>query len=188
MKRVVAYHDDDTKKYFEIFCQKVQQLFSQYPRSRHVVFTPVDVRMMYILFLCKMHETYLFKNHQCHFCIIYDKENIISMDINTRFCSHDVVKSFMKHAETNAILQLVKSNVAPIQSLGIFITRFSKTSLLNDSRPCFFCARFIKKHLSYFHSICFTDQNEQLVVMTPEEFKNTEFSHKTQRFRHNLFS
>ena len=187
MKSVInkknSFEDDQIKKNFETFCQKIQHLFSQYPRSRHVVFTPVNIRMMYILYVCKIHERTLYKNHHCHMCIIYDKENIIAMDINTRYPAHDVVKSYMKHAEVNAILSLIKTNPVPNQNYGMFITRFSKTSILNSSSPCFFCARFIKKHIQYFHSISFTDPNERLVVLLPEEFKGNEFQHKSQRYR-----
>lgn len=183
-KKQISYEDDTIKKNFENFHQKIQTLFSENPRSRHVVFTPANLRMMYILYLCKIHECSIYKNHQCHLCIIYDRENIITMDINTRYPSNDIVKSFMKHAEINAILNLRKTNVTNnTNGYGLFITRFSKTSILNYSNPCFFCARFIKKNLYYFHSISFTDSNEQLIVMTPEEFKNTDFHHKTQRYK-----
>lgn len=187
-KKKPIYDDHDVKKNFENFHQKIQTLFSENPRSRHVVFTPTDLRMMYILYLSKIHESSFYKNHQCHLCIIYDRQDIITMDINTRYPSHDLVKSFMKHAEVNALLNLRKINPSPNGSYGLFITRFSKTSILNYSNPCFFCARFIKKNLSYFHSISFTDGNEQLIVMSPDEFKNTEFHHKTQRYKNILFS
>lgn len=183
-KNKVIFEDDNVKKNFEKFCQKVQWLFSQYHRSRHVVFTPSNIRMMYILYLSKIHECTMYKNHQCHLCIIYDRENIVTMDINTRYPSNDIVKSYMKHAEINAILNLIKTNTQiSNQTYGIFITRFSKTSILNYSNPCFFCARFIKKYLHYFHSISFTDANEKMVVLSPEEFKNKEFHHKTQRYK-----
>ena len=187
-KKKVSYEDDKIKHRFEIFCQKIQMLFSQYHRSRHVVFTPTNIRMMYILYLSKIHELRLYKNHQCHFCIIYDRESIVAMDINTRYPSHDIVKSYMKHAEINAILSMKKINPMPMAQYGIFITRFSKTSILNNSNPCFFCARFIKKHLAYFHSIAFTDANETMVILSPDEFLTKEFQHKTQRYKHVIFT
>lgn len=186
-KQQLSFDDHTIKKNFESFRQKIQTLFSQNPRSRHVVFTPANLRMMYILYLSKIHESSLYKNHQCHLCIIYDREDIITMDINTRYPSNDIVKSFMKHAEVNALLNLRKINTTPNGSHGLFITRFSKTSILNYSNPCFFCARFIKKNLAYFHSISFTDSNEQLIVMTPDEFKNTDFHHKSQRYKNLVF-
>lgn len=186
-KRKIGYDDMDVKRNFENFCQKIQKLFSQYHRSRHVIFTPANIRTMYILYLCKMHECSIYKNHQCHLCIIYDKENIVTMDINTRYPSNDI-KSFMKHAEINALLNLRKTNInVNPQTYGMFITRFSKTAILNYSNPCFFCARLIKKNLCYFHSITFTNVDEQLVVLTPDEFKNTEFHHKTQRYQQKIF-
>jgi len=186
-KKKIIFEDDNVKKNFEKFCQKIQRLFSQYHRSRHVVFTPSNIRMMYILYLSKIHECTMYKNHQCHLCIIYDRENIITMDINTRYPSNDV-KSYMKHAEINAILNLKKTNTQITnQTCGIFITRFSKTSILNYSDPCFFCARFIKKYIHYFHSISFTDVNEKLIVISHEEFKNKEFQHKTQRYKGLMF-
>lgn len=188
-KKKVIFEDDNIKKNFEKFCQKIQRLFSQYQRSRHVVFTQSNIRMMYILYLCKIHESMTYKNHHCHLCIIYDRENIITMDINTRYPSNDIIKSYMKHAEINAILNLKKTTptAIPNQNYGIFITRFSKTSILNFSDPCFFCARFIKKHIHYFHSISFTDTNEKMIVMPAEEFKNKEFHHKTQRYKGLIF-
>lgn len=186
-KKQLDYDDHNVKKNFEKLCQKIQTLFAENPRSRHVVFTPANLRMMYILYLCKIHECSMYKNHQSHLCIIYDRENIITMDINTRYPSNDIFKSFMKHAEINAILNLRKINVNANGSYGLFITRFSKTSVLNYSNPCFFCARFIKKNIDYFHSISFTDGNEQLINMTPEEFKKTEFHHKTQRYKNLVF-
>lgn len=179
-----SFEDESIKQNFEKFCEKIQKLFSQYPKSRHVVFTPANIRMMYILYICKIHERTIYKNHHCHMCIIYDKENIISMDINTRYPSNDIIKSYMKHAEVNAILNMKKTNAtAPNYSYGLFITRFSKTSILNYSNPCFFCARFIKKHIQYFHTISFTDANEKMIVLSPEEFKESGTQHKSQRFR-----
>ena len=189
-KKKVSFEDDKLKHHFETFCQKIQALFSQYHRSRHVVFTPANIRMMYILYLSKIHECSLYKNHHCHFCIIYDRDKIVAMDINTRYSSPDIIKSYMKHAEINAILTMKKtiSSTVPLTQFGIFITRFSKTSILNSSNPCFFCARFIKKHIHYFHSISFTDANEKMVVMSSDEFYQREFHHKTQRYKGILFT
>lgn len=172
---------------FERFCQKIQTLFSQYHRSRHVVFTPADLRLMYILFLSKVHECTLYKNHHCHLCIIYDREKIVAMDINTRCPSPIPIKGYMKHAEINAILTMKKSGIHPLAQYGVFTTRFSKTSILNHSPPCFFCARSIRKHIQYFHSISFTDADENMVVLSPNEFLLQEFPHKTQRYKGLLF-
>jgi len=188
-KKKVVFENDKIKHYFETFCQKIQQLFSEYHRSRHVVFTPANVRMMYILYLSKIHECSLYKNHHCHLCIIYDRDKIVAMDINTRYPSPDIIKSYMKHAEINAILTMKKTiSTVPSTQLGIFITRFSKTSILNSSIPCFFCARFIKKHLHYFHSISFTDADEKMVVLSSDEFHQREFHHKTQRYKGLIFT
>jgi tRNA(Arg) A34 adenosine deaminase TadA len=190
-KKKAVFEDDNIKHHFNTFCQKIQGLFSEYHRSRHVVFTPVNLRMMYILYLSKIHECRLYKNHHCHLCIIYDRDSIIAMDINTRYPSPDMIKSYMKHAEINAILTMKKttnSTAVPLAQLGIFITRFSKTSVLNSSNPCFFCARFIKKHIHYFHSISFTDADENMVVMSSDEFIQTEFQHKTQRYKGLIFT
>lgn len=171
-----------TRQHFERLLSKIQTLFSGNQKARNVVFTPSDERMMYVLYMCSVHESMLYHNHKCHLCIIYEKEKIVAMDINTRYSNEDMSKTYMKHAEMNAIMTLLKTQPTH-QSYGIFITRFTKTSILNYSTPCFFCARFIKKHLRYFHSVCFTNENEQLVVLTPETFQNTDFSHTTQRFK-----
>lgn len=178
------YKDDDTQRNFEVFRQKIQRLFANHHRSRHVIFTQTDIRKMYILYMCSIHESIVYQNHKCHLCIIYDKENIIAMEVNTRFPSQDFVKSFMKHAEINAILTLRKTNtILSHQAHGMFVARFSKTSILNYSLPCFFCARLIKKYLYSFHSISFTDKNEKLIVIPSEEFQLMEFSHKSQRYK-----
>jgi len=189
-KKTIIFEDDKVRLNFEKFRQKIQALFSQYARSRHVVFTPSNIRMMYILYLSKIHECTLYKNHHCHLCIIYDRDSIIAMDINTRYPSPDMVKSYMKHAEINAILTMKKSTTsnAVVPQHGIFITRFSKTSVLNSSNPCFFCARFIKKHIHYFHSISFTDTDEKMVILSPDEFLRKEFHHKTQRYKGLVFT
>ena len=171
-----------TRQHFELLLSKIQTLFSGYQKTRNVVFTPSDERMLYVLYMCSVHESMLYHNHKCHLCIIYDKEKIVAMDINTRYSNEDMSKTYMRHAEMNAIMTLIKTQPTN-QCYGIFITRFTKTSKLNHSTPCFFCARFIKKHLHYFHSVCFTNENEQLVVLTPDEFHNTEFCHQTQRFK-----
>lgn len=188
-KQQNIFGDDNVRKNFETLCQKIQRLFLQYHRSRHVIFTPTDIRMMYILYLAQVHECGIHRNHHCHLCIIYDRENILAMDINTRYPSNDIVRSYMKHAEINAILTLKKTINTPIvsQSYGLFITRFSKTSLLNYSNPCFFCARFIKKHLQYFHSVSFTDTDEKMIVLSHNDFKHTEFHHKSQRYKGLIF-
>lgn len=170
------------RQHFELLVSKIQTIFSGYQKTRNVVFTTSDERMMYVLYMCSVYESMLYHNHKCHLCIIYDKEKIVAMDINTRYSNEDMSKTYMKHAEMNAIMTLLKTQPTN-QSYGIFITRFTKTSVLNYSTPCFFCARFIKKHLRYFHSVCFTNENEQLVVLTPDEFLNTNFSHTTQRFK-----
>lgn len=185
----VLLEDTELKNNFEKFRHKIQKLFSGYSRSRHVMFTAANIRMMYILYVCKIHESCLYKNHQCHLCIVYDRENIVAIDINTRYQTNDAARTYMKHAEVNAVLQLIRNNTPlPVpQSYGIFITRFTKTSLLNYSQPCFFCARFIKKHLHYFHSISYTDANEELVVLTPDDFLQKQIHHKTQRFKKLIF-
>lgn len=173
-----------SRQHFERLLSKIQTLFSGNQKARNVVFTPSDERMMYVLYMCGVHESMLYHNHKCHLCIIYDKEKIVAMDINTRYPNEDTSKTYMKHAEMNAIMTLIKTQPTnPTTLYGIFITRFTKTSILNHSTPCFFCARFIKKHLRYFHSVCFTNENEQLVVLTPDEFQDTDFSHTTQRFK-----
>ena len=187
-KKKVVLEEDKLKYHFETFCRKIQMFFSQYHRSRHVVFTPTNLRMMYILYVSKIHECSVYKNHHCHLCIIYDRNKIVAMDINTRYPSPDRVRSYMKHAEINAILTMKKATTAPSTQMGIFITRFSKTSVLNSSIPCFFCARFIKKHIHYFHSVCFTDADENMVVLSPDEFIQKEFHHKTQRYKGLLFT
>lgn len=182
-KKQLVFEDEEVKQNFHVFCGKVQALFAQYPRSRHVVFSQSDTRMMYILYFCKIHELLVYRSHKCHLCIIYDKEKIITMDINTRLPSNNI-RSYMKHAELNAVLNLLKiTPCPPPQSYGMFIIRFNRGSVLNGSSPCYFCARFLKKHLSYFHSIGFTNEQEQLTILSPDEFKNTDFSHKTQRFK-----
>lgn len=175
------------RHYFEKFCQKIQTLFSQYHRSRHVVFTPANLRLMYILYTSKVYECSLYRNHQCHLCIIYDRENIVAMDINTRYPSPDLIKSYMKHAEINAI-HTMKNSGPPAAQYGVFITRFSKTAILNHSPPCFFCARSLRKHIHYFHSISFTNADETMVVLSPNEFLLQEFPHKTQRYKKLIFS
>lgn len=183
-KHNVNYNDKHIQKHFEKFQTKIQMMFSQNHRSRHIIFTQSDIRTLYILYLSKIHEASFYKNHQCHLCIIYDKEKIVSMDINTFFPSDDMVKTYMKHAEINAILNMKKMNTpTTYQGCGMFITRFTKTGVLNYSNPCFFCARFIKKHLYYFHSISFTDKDERIVVLTHNEFKEKSFNHKTQRYK-----
>lgn len=183
-KKTINFEDDNVRNNFEMLSHKIQRLFSQYHRSRHVVFTPANIRMLYILYLAQIHERTLHKNHHCHLCIIYDRENVVAMDINTRYPSTDIVKTYMKHAEINAILSMKKTTPFLInQGYGLFITRFSKTSLLNYSTPCFFCARFIKKYIHYFHSISFTDSNEKMVSLSHDEFKNSEFEHKSQRYK-----
>ena len=171
------------QQHFELFRSKIQKLFSQYQKTRNVVFTTSDERMMYVLYMCGIHELMLYHNHKSHLCIIYDKEKIIAMDINTRYSNEDMTKTYMKHAEMNAILSFLKTQPTQQQSYGIFITRFTKTSILNYSNPCFFCARFIKKHLRYFHSVCFTNENELLIVMNQDEFHHTDFSHTTHRYK-----
>lgn len=187
-KKQIIFRDDNLKHNFETFCHKIQSLLSQYHRSRHVVFTQTNLRMMYILYVSKIHECTMYRNHYCHFCIVYDRENIVAMDVNTRFPSPDMIKSYMKHAEINAILTMKRITAMPLSQYGLFITRFSKTSILNCSTPCFFCARFIKKHIQYFHSIAFTDQHENMIVLSSDEFLQKEFHHKTQRYKGIIFT
>lgn len=180
--------EERVRQHFRTFCQKIQVLFSQNHRSRHVVFTPANLRQMYILYLSKVYECTMYKNHHCHLCIIYDRENIVAMDINTRYPAPERVKSYMKHAEINAILSMKKAGTTPLAQYGFFVVRFSKTSVLNSSPPCFFCARSIRKHLHYFHSISYTDADERMVVLSPEQFLQKEFPHKTQRYKGLIFS
>lgn len=173
------YKDEMVRSNFDKLVQKIQKLFSVYKRSRHVVFTPANLRMLYILYLCKIQERTQHFNHKCHLCIIYNRHEILTMDVNTRFPSNDILNSYMKHAEINAIHSLHKLNPQS-RSCGIFITRFNRSSELNYSGPCYYCARSIKKYMGYFHSISYTDAKEELVVLTPSEFKNTEFLHITK--------
>jgi len=179
----IRRNDNQTIRHFNRFAEKFQTLFTQYTKSKHVIFTTNDKRTLYILYLSKIHELTIYKNHQCHVCVIYDRENIITMDINTRFPASDPMQSYMKHAEVNAVQNLIRtSSYKCDQTLGLIVVRFSKTGILNYSRPCFFCARFIKKHINYFHSISFSNQDEKLTTLTADEFKLCDFNHKTQRF------
>lgn len=175
---------DDTEMYFRSFCQKIQHLLSQHRHSRHVIFTHTDVRQLRILYTSQLYECTIYSNHQCHLCIIYGRQDVVAMDINTRWPPNGRMKGFMKHAETNAVRTLLRERTPPaVPAYGMLIVRFVKDATMNNSRPCCFCARLIKKNISYFHSIAYTDKDGGLIVMAPHEFRKIDFHHQTKRHR-----
>lgn len=175
-------NNNKTQTHFNRLIEKLQNILYNNPRSRHVVLTEDNIRSLYILYLSKIQECTMFKSHQCHLAIIYNRYEIVHMDVNTRFHLRPKEATFTTHAEVNAIKSLIKTFQSPKSQFGMFLIRFSKTAILNNSSPCFFCARFIKKHLPYFHSISFTNHDESVTTMIADDFRQHEFRHLSLRY------
>lgn len=184
MKKKNIYTDEITRSNFDKLVEKIQLLFSRCKRSRHVVFTSANLRMLYILYVSKIQERTQYCNHKCHLCIIYDRQDILAMDINTRPQSCDMLNKYMKHAEINAINKIIRVK-PPRKSCGIFVTRFNRHAELNNSDPCYFCTRTIKKHMNYFHTISYTNTTGGLVILTASEYQNKESVHRTRYYKCN---
>lgn len=149
-----------------LFLDRIEDLLRVCSRSRKVALDYKTRKLIEYRFRVKVREG---ANHQAHVCIIYDRRSCISAGIN----------SLKSHAEVDALKKLlaIRPDTSNRNMYGMMVVRFSKTGVLNNSRPCLHCSRFLRKNLRFFHSISFSDVNGVLRVMTTDMFKSQEFSH-----------
>jgi len=168
-----------------IFVYRIMELFLSHGHLRRLSLSDDNIRHLKHLFYMKEYERQTYKNHQSHLCFIYTKDQILCMEVNHQHRSsqpkhHD----WGSHAEVNAIKKFKTISMhEKVSKVGLLVIRFSKTGLFNNSQPCFHCARFIKKHAHFFHTITFTQSSRSLTTLSSQEFVDTNFVHRSQRFR-----
>jgi cytidine deaminase len=116
------------------------------------------------------------KNSSAHICIIHTNKKCISVGINDLY----------RHAEVDAIRFLIQQGFRSNKKLHFLVFRFSKTGVINCSKPCIRCSQFINKHLHLFRVICFTEKNGDVVSILASEFDVQKFVHVSRRYRKTL--
>jgi hypothetical protein len=148
--------------------QRIEDMLRGYSRSRKVYLDYKTKKKIEHRFFIKFREG---SNHHAHVCLIYNKKECVSIGMNT----------VQHHAEVDALKKLLASHTHKPRGLyGMVTVRFSKTGVFNNSRPCFHCSQFLKKHLDFFHSISFSDQHGSLCILSSETFSECHFCHVTK--------
>jgi cytidine deaminase len=67
-----------------------------------------------------------------------------------------------KHAEVDVIIKLLKWKNSPKQ-IDILVIRLSKTGKLGNSKPCFHCLKFMKKHNNRINNIYYSSSDNLII-------------------------
>lgn len=113
------------------------------------------------------------KNGSAHICIIHTNKECVSVGTN----------DLHKHAEVDAIRHLIQQGFRSTKKLHLFVFRFSKTGIINSSRPCCRCSQFINKHLNLFRLICFTEKDGDVVTVLASDFDPQDYIHVSRKYR-----
>jgi len=147
---------------------KIEEYLQLHTQSTKIQLDEKSKRVIELRFWIKCREG---PNAQAHVCLIFDRKQCISVGINSN----------RQHAEVEALKKWLRLPLSSKErkrgTWRMMVVRFSKTGIFNNSRPCFHCSQFLKKHTRHFHSISYSDLSENLCILSKEQFHTTCFHH-----------
>lgn len=130
----------------------------------------------------KMKELSLDSKLRSKHCACLVKGNkIISFAINN-YIINTKFKSI--HAEIALDKNLNKSKIKNIKktTYNLWVIRYSENNGLLESKPCYHCICYIKKHMTYINNIIYSTTPNEIIKIKKKYIEN---NHKSIFYKHN---